>query len=130
MPDEVAARLRAAFAYANMSKADRAAVLQVSARTVTRIESGEVQVAGDKLADVAKATGVPMAFFEDGWPNGTPLPVERVDKVEFELETLRGQVSQLRAGLTALAGGTLPTLPERQAPDGRDRPGEHQAGNG
>jgi transcriptional regulator with XRE-family HTH domain len=105
---ELGARLRAAFAYADMDKAQRAEVLGVSPRHVTRIESGEVAVDRDKLPAVAAATGVPESFFTEGWPDEGPSTSERLERVEHLYATISGRLEQeaeqRRATLTELSG--------------------------
>lgn len=106
---ELAARLRAAFAYADMTKAERAEVLGVSQRQVTRILSGEVAVDPYKLPAVAAATGVPESFFEEDWLNGSPSTPERVEALEHQYATLHALVTEAADSREALADALTET---------------------
>jgi transcriptional regulator with XRE-family HTH domain len=126
---ELAARLRAAFAYADMDKAQRAEVLGVSPRQVTRLLTGEVPLDPYKLPAVAQATGVPESFFEEGWPDESPSTPERLERVEHLYATLNGRLEQeaerRRETLTELSSDIRKL---EQALAASTRPGRRQRG--
>lgn len=113
---EKAALLRAAFAYADLSRPGRAKALGVGPRHVTRYESGETPVPMERWEGVIEATGVPAWFFDTGF-EVPPEPVEptvaeRVEALEGKLDTLRPadvaeRLTALRAAVLELAAGNL-----------------------
>jgi hypothetical protein len=133
---EMAARLRAAFAYRGLKKPERAAAIGCSMRQVTRYESAEYAVPADRWQAVAEATAVPLWFFEAGFA-AQPQPeeptlAERVEALANRAAD-RGQVAQLERGLTELRGAVallaagdlrraqaLLTPDETGHPDGRE----------
>ena len=89
---EEAARLRAAFAYAGKTKAERARILGVALRTVSRWESAETKIPSEAWPLVADATGVPAWFIESGFAippqPEEPTLAERVDALEMQISAL------------------------------------------
>lgn len=90
--DDRAARLRAAFAFARLSKQRRADALGVGVRHVSRYESGETPVPSERLEAVVDATSVPRWFLEHGF-TAQPQPeeptvTERLEALERKVETL------------------------------------------
>lgn len=94
---ELAARVRAAFAFADLSKTERAQVLGVSPRTVTRYENGQSDIDPRLLSAISEATGVPEAFFAYGWSQEDPTAVERVEALEHQLAAIRQSIEASRA---------------------------------
>lgn len=64
---QTAARLRAARAYADMSRADMAKALGLSETTVKRMEGGQRRLTSDDLETIARVCGVPLAFLLEGF---------------------------------------------------------------
>lgn len=117
---EVAARLRAAFAYARLSKKARAAALGVGERHVHRIESAEVELDPRRLPGVIEATGVPAWFFETGFstPPETEEPsvAEKVEALEEQMRTVLRRIGgderrQPPGDLGRAAQGSPPSSP-------------------
>lgn len=132
--DDLSARVRAAFAFAGLKKAERAAALGVSARTVTRIESGEVDVDTDRLEAISLSTGVPESFLRHGFHKEEPGLGERVEALENRNAALQDSVTQLRSrletGLAASAGGMAQLQRELRELRDRDRSRPHAAADG
>jgi transcriptional regulator with XRE-family HTH domain len=86
--------LRAAFAYKGMKVEDRAALLGVSARHLSRIQgdAGGFEVDDDLLADLAEQTGAPSWFLRHGFTVAPqpeePTLAERVEALENKLDAL------------------------------------------
>lgn len=93
--DEEAARLRAAFAYAGLTKAQRAELLGVAPRTVTRVESGQSEVPAGAWPRVIEATGVPSWFASPGFEQDAPSVVERVEALEHRHSTVVDALSSV-----------------------------------
>jgi plasmid maintenance system antidote protein VapI len=90
---ELAARFRAAFAYAGKTKPkDIAVALAVSTRTVHRLANGNSEIDQDLKDRVTQLTGVPRWFMEHGFdPSATaddPVLAERVERLDNQMETV------------------------------------------
>jgi transcriptional regulator with XRE-family HTH domain len=119
--DDLAARVRAAFAYKGLSKSARAKALGVSARQVTRIEAGEASVNPDRLAAIARATGVPRGFLEDGFAPDEPTVPERLEATEHQVGTVRDEIKELRETDATLQAGIVRLEQALQEIRDRDR---------
>jgi transcriptional regulator with XRE-family HTH domain len=121
---EVAARARAALAYADIDVKDSAERVGISSATMQRIVSptsprGVRTV--EELWMIADACGVPRSFMEAGFEQANG---------DDRLASLEAQITELRAGLASLAADSLRRTRElegrlgmdrRQAPGGGDR---------
>jgi hypothetical protein len=87
---EEAARLRAAFAYANMDKPKRAEVLGVAPRTVSRYETAGSPIPADAWPKVLAATGLPSWWAAPNFAPETAVPgiLERLEALEYQMQTL------------------------------------------
>ena len=103
-PRDLAARVRAAFAYKGLSKTERAQALGVSVRQATRIESGQAGIPDGRLEQIAQVTGVPLSFLVDGFVNDAPSAGERIEALEHQYAALRAEIAEARtAAVEALA---------------------------
>jgi transcriptional regulator with XRE-family HTH domain len=84
-PDSLAARLRAAQAYAGVSNPALADELGVSVETLSRMKNGKTTIPESVPGRVADFCGLPRAFMEVGF---APLdrPITDVERRVFELE--------------------------------------------
>lgn len=97
---EKAALLRAAFAYKGLTKEERANVLGVGQRHVSRYEKGETPLRPEVLEKAQEATGVPAWFFELGF-TVTPEPeapsvAERVEAIEYKVASITDMDRRIR----------------------------------
>ncbi|MBX5461652.1 MAG: helix-turn-helix transcriptional regulator [Steroidobacteraceae bacterium] len=117
---ELAARLRAAFAFADLTKAERAAALGVSVRTVGRYESAELDLPRDLWPAVCEVTGVPEWFLRHGWE---PPAVDQNDPLEQRVAALEqmaaGRIARLERQMVQLA-----TMVRQRAGDAPARPAD------
>jgi transcriptional regulator with XRE-family HTH domain len=80
---EVAARIRAARAYAGLTQDELAARLGVVPQTIKRREAGTTAPRRGELLAIAAACQVPAAFLEHGFGDVRPSEiVERLDRIE------------------------------------------------
>jgi transcriptional regulator with XRE-family HTH domain len=86
-PARYAARLRAARAYARISKADMAARLAISVRQLGRLEAGEADVPYELRQRIATVATVPDWFLEHGFDAEYVEP-PLAEKVEAALSRL------------------------------------------
>lgn len=113
-----AARTRAARGYAGLKHHELAALLNVSVRTLNRMESGKRPPDLEEREAIAAACGVPPAFMEVGFaPLGRPI-----SDLERSVHDLRSQFTELRAAVVALAAGNLRHTRELLGLDEKDRP--------
>jgi transcriptional regulator with XRE-family HTH domain len=134
MPDsEQAARLRAAFAYGGLDKDDRAEVLGVSPRTVTRYQTIGVALSPSQRERVIEATGVPAWFLDSGF-EAPPEPEEptvreRVEALEAKIDGFLRAVREARdRSETARVGDDLIAIADEYLDDdakpGADKPAQ------
>lgn len=113
-PEEFAARIRAARAYAGMTRPELAEAIGRSKSTVERIEKGDAAALGlgaaGKVArlvhEVAQATGLPTDFFfRDWWQERREGPEEELERVGLEGSRLAGRLARIerRLGITTPA---------------------------
>lgn len=100
-PLDVAARVRAALAYANIkltAKGDKNGVGSISHDTMKRIASPSAQRSAtlDELEDIAAACGVPLRFLEVGFaPLETTSSNERLTEIEQRLARVEDALTSL-----------------------------------
>lgn len=84
MPDDIASRVRAAIAYADLPLAEVAAALGVSQATVMRIKKGDREPKPSELSALAEKADVPLAYLTEGFASlSDPTDLEaRVDYLE------------------------------------------------
>jgi transcriptional regulator with XRE-family HTH domain len=92
--EEVARRIRAARAYADLPQSAFAELLHCTTATVRRIENGQREMNGDELEGIARLCGVPMAFLEQGFDHDDVEDTRRrLAEVERGLAELRRKLS-------------------------------------
>lgn len=97
-PAEVARRVRAALAYADIDIKHAEPQVGISSATIARIVSPSTPrgVRGEAELDlIAQATGVPIGFLINGWPLEEPTLIERVEALEHQLGSVRGELSEV-----------------------------------
>lgn len=86
---EIAARARAARAYADLDQPALAKALSVSVETYARVDAG-TRIPDDREMDViAAATNVPRAFFDSGFA------IQAATGLERRIAVLEAQISRL-----------------------------------
>lgn len=122
--DELAARMRAARGWADLSRREMGQALRVSERQVTRLESGQADVTAEIRQRVAEACGVPSWFMDHGFVVTEPEEPgvsERLEALERQMDTVLGQLA-IRTGSSAATAASLRTPAEDQrGGSGQDR---------
>jgi transcriptional regulator with XRE-family HTH domain len=93
--DDLAARVRAAAAYAGLDEKRAAKAMGFSTRTLARLESGERDLSVPEAKALAAATGVPLRFLYDGWDASGDL-AQTVEELRREVDELRTDQEALR----------------------------------
>jgi len=123
-----------------MSKPERAELLGISERQVTRLENGQAVIRDEVLQLVSERTGVPGWFFRTGWEvppvADEPDLRETVEALQHRLDTLeratRGDaLSVFRQALPGLVPELRQALVEAPSPQhASGRPDRSSEGDG
>lgn len=102
-PDEDAARVRAAQAWAGITDEEFAERLGVARRTIGRLKSGAAPVDLERRGRIAEACGVPQWFMATGFAAAPepedPTLAERVEALEGRLGTIESLLADVRRRL-------------------------------
>lgn len=113
-------RARAAWAYSGLDQRELAARAELNYDRLRAILSlsNKTSVHSEELEQIAEAAGVPQWFMKHDWN-----PPSKQTGDDKRLNRLEAQVTQLRAGLVALAAGNLQRTQALLSQLERDHPG-------
>jgi transcriptional regulator with XRE-family HTH domain len=135
-PDEIAARIRAARAWARLTRPELAERLGRSKSTIERMENGDPAALGvgssKKLArlwvELAEATGIPSVFFLAKWDVEEQMREKRQASEKLE-QRLEARLARIEGALGLSPGPSLAAV-EEGLEDAFDEGDQRGAGTG